>query len=129
MRKYGKVVSFPWKLDNPYCHIDREDLDSVLSAAQFLKIRGLIRHDSEDEEDLVETNSIIEPRWDTFFFFILFQRNLSHQIQQPNNQYGNYEYWSFTNILSNRIYFDKTETNRSKNSWKFEFEFAVLELD
>ena len=48
--------------------IDREDLDSVLSAAQFLKIRGLIKHDSEDDEDLVETNSVNEPRWDTFFF-------------------------------------------------------------
>jgi hypothetical protein len=77
-QKLSKFVSLPRKFDNPYCHFDREDLDSVLSAAQFLKIRGLIRHDSEDEEDLVETNSVNEPRWDTFFLdFSCFQKILS----------------------------------------------------
>ena len=83
--KIFSALSLPWKLDNPYCYIDREDLDSVLSAAQFLKIRGLIRHDSEDEEDLVETNSVNEPRWDTFFLdFSCFRKfYLGHQIQEP----------------------------------------------
>ena len=52
--------------------IDKEDLDTVLSAAQFLKIRGLIRQDPEDEQD--EIRSVNEPRWD--FFLQRFPTNL-----------------------------------------------------
>ena len=97
--KIFSALSLPWKLDNPYCYIDREDLDSVLSAAQFLKIRGLIRHDSEDEEDLVETNSVNEPRWDTFF---LVSENFYFGHFDTVTNFGISEAWVFTKNNNNK---------------------------
>ena len=46
--------------------IDKDDLDSVLSAAQFLKIRGLIRQ-ADLEENGDEIPSEIEPRLGFYF--------------------------------------------------------------